>query len=784
MQNKSHKLSVLTANLKLSNSPNFENYLKEVWTDLVNRRTKNVNDPINMNKNQIQGITKLIFSKYYSLPGIIGDRLFRVFDSRNNGIIELKDFKSSMTLLFCGDYEQTLRFIFDFYDFDGDGKISKEDVKVVLLYVLFSNKNLNNNIINENEINVKNNTDDNQLNNMLNSCFKKKNEKINFISFANLIENVNSDIYFMIYMFLLKKKPFSYKCIEQYGIKNVLDINDFNEFNNKYYPETTTNLKTKNFIKSNANFIKNRNNLNVLRNFKSETNNGFSLAKGSKENVTDEENIFHFKDFHESMKFQNINIYRSSTKEFFREKIKSGNLENYIKNDLFSQNLFGTFYEAKLPNDLLKEIDEVQLKEEDYEEKKDENILENLESEKNNFSGYVYKLKSGQMTRLYFKLFYKDLFYYKNESDPHHQGIHNLSGLFFKEEATKILDNTIYYSFSIIFPIKKLTYFCTSKSEFKGWKRCLRLATNYSNILQIYNISSVIGKGSFSIVKLAINKITKEKVAVKIINKSKLSSAMLESALTEIEIIKICQFPYIIKFIEAYENMDYIYIFMEYCSGGTLSDYLKKRNYNLNEKQCCNIIYKICLAVNYFHSYGIAHRDLKLENVLMVNEEDDSDIRILDFGLGKIVGPNEKLSEPYGTVVFCAPEIIMLKPYTKNVDSWSIGVITYILLYAHLPFYHNQRKILKKYIIKEQPTYRGHGLPNISDYAINFIQKFLNKNPDKRMTVEQALEHKWFKVYNKENIMMINQIIKEYENVHRNNNIIQFFYQSLNGNQV
>ena len=75
-------------------------------------------------------------------------------------------------------------------------------------------------------------------------------------------------------------------------------------------------------------------------------------------------------------------------------------------------------------------------------------------------------------------------------------------------------------------------------------------------------------------------------------------------------------------------------------------------------------------------------------------------------------------------------------------------------------------------------------MPHISDYAINFIQKFLNKNPDKRMTVGKSLEHKWFQVYNKENVMMINQKIKDYENINRNNNIIQFFYQSLNNYQI
>ena len=125
-------------------------------------------------------------------------------------------------------------------------------------------------------------------------------------------------------------------------------------------------------------------------------------------------------------------------------------------------------------------------------------------------------------------------------------------------------------------------------------------------------------------------------------DKKKMSSSLLDSARTEIEIMKICQFSYIIKFIEAYENIDKIFIFMEYCSGGTLFQFLKNRNFNISEKLAVNILHKICLAVYYFHSYGITHRDLKPENILMTSNDDNADIKILDFGLGKIVGPNEK----------------------------------------------------------------------------------------------------------------------------------------------
>ena len=775
MLNKSHKLAKLTSNLKVSNPQNFEQYLKEVFADLIKRRTRNINDPINSRiVLNLQGITKLIFSKYYSLPGIIGDRLFRVFDSRNKGIIEYNDFKRGMLLLFCGDYEKTLRFIFDFYDFDGNGKISQEDIRIVLLYIIFSNRNLKNNLNENISGNNNNNIFDNQLDEMLNICFNKKNEEINFNSFINIIENINSDIYFMTYIFLLKKKPFSFNSIELYGNNNAREIYAYSNLKTNYYPETTKNMKTGKIL---ININKFPNNMPFNKIVKNEANYGIKFNRKSIE----DDKIF-YDTYLKRPKNSSYNKFELPNNCFIK-RYKSYISKNKINNNLFDKDISKTIYEAKLPNDLVEEMNKMKLYDEENKLIENKELNDTPEIEKINFSGYIYKIKNGEMKKLYFQLFFKDLFYYKNDSDTKHYCMHNLSGLFFKEEATKILYDAKYYSFSLIFPDKKHTYFCTDKSEFKLWKKYLRLATNYSNILEMYEISKVIGEGSFSKVKLAINKVTKEKVAVKIIEKKKLSSVIIESTLTEIEIMKICQFPYIIKFIDAYENFEFIYIFMEYCPGGTLFEFLEKRNYTLSEKLCCNIIYKICLAVNYFHSYGINHRDLKPDNILMTSEDDDSEIRILDFGLGKIIGPSEKCSEPFGTIIFCAPEIILCKPYNKTVDSWSIGVITYALLFAKLPFYDKERAKLKQLIVHGQPIYKGFNLPNVSDYAINFMQKFLNKDLNKRMTVAQALEHKWFQVYNKENVMKINQYIKDKEKEKENrNNIIQYFYQSLNKN--
>jgi calcium/calmodulin-dependent protein kinase I len=328
--------------------------------------------------------------------------------------------------------------------------------------------------------------------------------------------------------------------------------------------------------------------------------------------------------------------------------------------------------------------------------------------------------------------------------------MHNLSGLFFKEEPTKIVNNIPFYSFSILFPTKTRTYFCDNNSEYEHWVKSLKIATNYSNILEIYKISEVLGSGSFSLVKLAINQVTKQKVAVKIMDKKRMNSSRLESARTEIEIMKICQHPNIIHFIDSYENEDFIYIFMEYCEGGTFFDFLKKRNFILKEELAVSIVHKMCMAVYYFHSYGITHRDLKPENILMTSKKDDADIRILDFGLGKIIGPNEKCSEPYGTIIYCAPEIILDYPYTKNVDSWSLGIITYIILYGRLPFWDKDRSKLSSKITKANPVYKPYGNIHISEEAKNFIQNLLIKDQYKRMSIKQALEHKWFQKYNKD----------------------------------
>ena len=180
---------------------------------------------------------------------------------------------------------------------------------------------------------------------------------------------------------------------------------------------------------------------------------------------------------------------------------------------------------------------------------------------------------------------------------------------------------------------------------------------------------------------------------------------------------------------------------MEYCPGGDLFTYLEKRKFQLPEVRAAIIMNKMCEAVFYFQSYfGVIHRDLKPENVLMTSSGDDGDIRILDFGLSKISTPNEKCTEPYGTLTYCAPEIILD-------DMWSLGVMAYLMVSGRLPFNAEDENKIARQIAFGEPDFNSDSWKKVSKECINFIKGLLEKDPKKRMTIGDAVKHDWFKKF-------------------------------------
>ena len=163
-----------------------------------------------------------------------------------------------------------------------------------------------------------------------------------------------------------------------------------------------------------------------------------------------------------------------------------------------------------------------------------------------------------------------------------------------------------------------------------------------------------------------------------------------------------CQHPDIIRLLDIFENQEYIYIVMENLQGGDLFTYLEKRNFEITETRAKTLSHQIATALYYLHSFGVAHRDLKPENILMVDSNFDAQIKLVDFGLSKTFGPGETCSEPFGTLCYVAPEILLQKPYDRSVDCWSFGIIIYLMLSRHLPFDSNDDKEIGRKTIYQQ----------------------------------------------------------------------------------
>ncbi len=209
--------------------------------------------------------------------------------------------------------------------------------------------------------------------------------------------------------------------------------------------------------------------------------------------------------------------------------------------------------------------------------------------------------------------------------------------------------------------------------------------------------------------------------------------------------MKLCHHPNIVKLLDHFENSEYIYIVMEYISGGTLNQYIKNHYFYISESEAANIISQIGNGLKYLHNYGIVHRDLKTDNIMLTKNNENGIIKIMDFGLSKIVGPKEGLIDGYGTLNYCAPEVLMREPYNKQIDIWSLGIILYYMLVGHFPFQGNNEDIIAKNIVYQPLKFDEQEWENKSRNVINLIEKSLEKKPSKRINIDDFLKHPWLK---------------------------------------
>lgn len=268
-------------------------------------------------------------------------------------------------------------------------------------------------------------------------------------------------------------------------------------------------------------------------------------------------------------------------------------------------------------------------------------------------------------------------------------------------------------------------------------------------VLKKYDVKALIGRGSFSQVLRVENRTTSELFALKIIDKKAADDNRYK---VELRVLGRVKHPNIVSLHEVFHSNSKVYAVLELATGGDLFDRIKTRGY-CREKHGKTIVRMVLSGVDYLHSVGITHRDLKLENLLYKHPGDDSRILISDFGLAHIKGCSngasaevfgeDGMSTTCGTAEYLAPEILEGEIYTNLVDMWAIGVITYIILCGAMPFVDENRARLYRKIRHGQYSFLSEPWSEVSAAGREFIDKLLSVDSSQRLTASEALQHHW-----------------------------------------
>ena len=283
------------------------------------------------------------------------------------------------------------------------------------------------------------------------------------------------------------------------------------------------------------------------------------------------------------------------------------------------------------------------------------------------------------------------------------------------------------------------------------------------DITQFYEVQKKIGEGAYGKIYKVKNKQSGDIRAMKQITKTKITD--MGKFQTEIKILSMLDHPNIVRLFEVIEDDKYYNLLEELCTGGELLT--RAQNNQLKEKDIARIFNQIMSGVAYIHGMGIAHRDLKLENILFSSEKPSSPIKIIDFGFSVFLGKNnenskdketenekktvyKRLKSKVGTLYYISPEIIKGN-YDEKCDIWACGVILYILLAGYPPFNGNTDKEVYNQITNIKLDFEKERWKNISKYAKELIKNMLTPAKN-RFTAKQVLSSKWLEVKLKDDI--------------------------------
>ena len=797
---------VIQESLNIRDPMLFKKYLQEIFNDLSTRTS---------NSKNIKYMSRTTFYDYIKLPIFISEKLYSSFSFRSKDGLMLEEFVDGFFNLYTGSFEETAKIIFNLLDFNKDGLINNDDVKIILSYLplnneVSSNENKKEELVSK--IFGEQMKSLEEIDEIVKETFKKYDGEINLEQFIETIKNNNSEVYLQILCFLYGQIPFTSRNIDcirkKYYSFDESEYEGISKSYNSYKKQNSIKIKTpkKSSMLSPAGSFLNKQlrirsfslNEEAKQIIKNELS-GISLSERkttfSKENNSNSSS--------NSIKEENIELNNEKKiEEQKTEKNEENNNEKNINNDFYNKNIDIVRFDneniikkEKEINSEDKKLDKDNIEDLCKSSKKnyvsptkylrekacinkltlnkaysnEENQLRTIKEENeigekinttNNdneeedicYENWIYKItEDKKIKKYYLVLINKDIFYYNSNDKKEFLGMHNLSGCFILDDGEKNttnFDGKEFYKFEIYFNNKSKVrhYYALEYDIVKEFVQKIKKSIGYVKFSDYYEMKQVIGKGKFGVVNLGIHKKTGQQVAIKIMNKENIKTLEdKELVRIEIGILKLCHHPNIVRLLDHLENNDYIFIVMEYIEGGTLRQYFKKRKFNFSERQASNIMSQIVSGIKYLHQYGIVHRDLKPDNIMITQQNDFGIIKIMDFGLSKIVSPKEKMVDGYGSLSYVAPEVLLRTPYNKEVDIWSMGVILFYMLSGHLPFRGSKEDVVANKIVFESAEFDEDDWETRSKTVKNLIESCLEKKVENRITIEKFINHPWFK---------------------------------------
>lgn len=720
------------------------NFLREIYANVSKRSNNNMNT--------------YTFQEIIQLPMIISDKIYFALNEHGSKMITQTQFSNGIYQLLYNDLLYKFRICFEIFDFDNDGSVSKDDTFLILSHFhLIQNTN--------ESINYLERVIDNFF---LNDETLTKEEYFERCKSSSCDVSLLLIIFINNYLFFFTEKEIDFyeKTISLFdSVKSNTSTTDGTLYiKNGYFKPTTAiinyldNIALDRFDLDKSIFElsldeNDNDDLEDLNAFEKDINTAFQKLTMTYNNKITKNKTYMPKK--QPLRLSTTIHTQNSPKKVNDNgaAMNSSHFDDTVNETSKNQIQPALLMKGTLTNNIIQNHKQNQLQKAvtDF-----ASSVINVKHKKNEV--ILYKAKNNTKTNIIIKLTIvnRSIFYFKQIKNVFvFRKILPIFSLYTKRTMINSL-----VQFHLISTVhnhyKQYSFFSESIDEIDYFIHLINNNANNEKINENFEFKHDLGKGKFGSVVLAMDKRSNGAVyAIKIVNKNNPTDEEYKINRWESTIfstLKNISHPNVIKCYEKYENEKNIFFVYEYIKGSDLKIFTQMHP-NSNIRNIINISLQIINGVACLHKYGIIHRDIKTTNILIENSIDnkfDNKVKIIDFGLSRVLGKNEFSLDPYGSLCFKAPELIKHLPYNFKVDVWAIGITIYYLIFRVLPFEKGNKQQIKESIVNDnlnfpivETTYDASETNNESNngsFLYALIGECLEKKVESRPSIERIMD--------------------------------------------